>query len=418
MKTKLTYITLLSFALCSESSLWAMDQYEDFHRRHHAHAQGNEDEDEWNPPQENPQETEKKYTVQLTGAIRLLGNGKASGAFALVEDGTGIRTPHACHFDVLGIGFETDGELPDFTDLSPLNPLPLGLNFGRSHKRVHYAFQYGEHNYEGEALDTFSPSYPHQGEWENHLLSVEDQEQHQSRFDLVLKVRLEDGSLHIAQTIRKTIAHGEPEPIGDQQTGKLYFNGEKAFLRQYRQFQWTLPRFQGQPLTSYRLPVMQTEQVIPSHEDSEIIFVEPIPISGERLPDPIVGYRGDYDTPGATLPSSERKGALTAEYLIYSDGTNIFHPKVTHELWQRNGWRVGFGIASYNQNTKLRFINSSIKIPSKGLYRLDRIKDENTKRLETWIMLGENPLEIQITTPSGVSSIAGMGCLHVRPLIF
>lgn len=354
------------------------------------------------------------YTVRLAGPIKLVGGGYAKGCFELIsKDGENVipYTPKSLKVEVTG--FEPQN-LPDISTLNPLVALPTNINFGSSHKKIRYSFQYDGHEYEDEVVDTFSSAYPHQAKWKEYEVTIEDQEQHKSRFALQLKVRLENKSFHKALDIPKTLDHS-PGKLGPQLPGKLYYDGKITSLRRYRQKEWIVPNIPGQALHTYEWPLMSVEEVVPTHKKSKVVFVEVVPISGEKLATPDREYKGDYDNPAGTLPLISRKGKLTSKYLIYSDGADIFLPKVTHELWERNGWRVGFGIASYNDKGKTHFISAvpNNTVLPKGIYYLDSIPETHNKRTEIWKRLGDDPLEFKIDTPLGVSSIPGMGCVYL-----
>ncbi|OJW47097.1 MAG: hypothetical protein BGO67_10325 [Alphaproteobacteria bacterium 41-28] len=367
--------------------------------------------------EEENEEEKNLYTVDLTGPITLLGGGYAKGKFKLIsEDGKNEISYASASLKAEVVGFESQ-DLPGISTLNPLAPLPKSIKFGSSYKKIRYVFQYEDQNYEDEVVDTFSTPYQHRAEWIAHKLTLEDQAHHESRFTLQLKVRLEDGALYTASELAKTLKHRGGN-IGPQLPGKLYYNGKTVSLRRYRQKEWIVPRAQGQALQSYSWPLKDVEEAVPTHQNSKIAFVEVIPILGERVPALDKEYRGDYDNPPATLPLPYRKGKLASKYLIFSDGKDIFSPKITHELWERNGWRVGFGIASYNYKSKVEFL-SVADVPNnrkleEGLYRLFSINEKKGKRIEKWRRLGDKLLDIEIKVPLGVSSIPGLMTYYVE----
>lgn len=420
----LKYVTFLFVLLCCGTATWAMEEFDDESGSFSRLSASSDD--EWNSEEEAEEDTAVKpitYVPHLISPLQLLGSGYAEAQFELKsEEGSTTSIPCTPHnLKATVIGFEPEEELPDLSSLTPDLPFVADFDYGKYHKRVRYSFEYGNVEYKGEAVDTLSPAYIPTHEWELCKCDVEDYAENYSRLKLHLKIQLEDDSSQTAFTFekKKFLHHEPPHPsqMGPQLPGKLYFNGQTVTLRQCRQAKMTIPACLDQPSEQYDGLFNENEQVIPTHGDSEIVFVETIPIPGEALPQSTVGYRGDYDYPSVSLAPANKKGDLTAKFLIYSDGSDIFFPKVTHELWQRNGWRVGFGIASYKESQKLEFIPQIKKKLPKGLYRLDSIKEKKNQRIETWVRLGEDPIRVRLTPPAGVSSVIGMGCAYVPTLI-
>jgi len=416
------YLILIATLLSNASNIEAIagkihDENPGTKSAQHRSPQVNTKEEEENQNQgdENP------YTAHLVGPIKLTAqDNRAEAKFELRSPHGKEVIPHTVKNLRVEINdFEFTSE-PDMGLLDPRQALPTHFDFGAAQKKVHYEFEYKGHLYEDEIVDTFTRAYKHeQPQWVCHNLNQEDLDLHRTRFDLVLKVPLEN---HTTREVKfsKTLDHElDQSSIGNVLPGNHYYDGETVSFRYYKPAQWKAPRLVGQPVQIYDGLIMDASEGIPSHRGSEIVFTEVIPIPGERLPDTYKGYKGDYNNISRTLAPEHIQGKLAGQHLIYSDGTDIFYPKITHELWERDGWRVGFGIASYHQDGKIEFLPEA-RFPNerkleKGLYRLFSISESQGDRNEIWRRLGKDPLDIEITMPKGIASIPGFMTRYVAP---
>lgn len=302
--------------------------------------------------------------------------------------------PDSEHQHVPHIGF-TAYLTPEIHTLDPSMPIPT--NLGIAIQRVSHTFS------DGEQVD----EYPLRAQW----CFQEDRDHTRDIATLKLYAILNNDQSHEVFQRQVEIPHTLIDP-GEESPGLHHFNGDRVYQPHTKVQRWQ--NRQGQ---TYQRTLVNQDGNVHNHQNSKVIYVEPFDIQGllrakpsDRSRDK---YRGEYHF-GRDLADHEGLPGKKKENLIYSDGDNNYYlPHVTQELWMQGNENTGFFIASYKEKEQLNFVPGTL-IPSgqlpEGLYQLLSVQDnhEQNKRTERWQKLGEGHV-IDITSPAGVSSIAGMG---------
>ncbi|OJW47095.1 MAG: hypothetical protein BGO67_10315 [Alphaproteobacteria bacterium 41-28] len=343
-----------------------------------AYAMDSEEENEEEPP----------YTVRLAGRIQLLGQGQAQGEFELTPKAGGTSITHRTPLLEVDVIEPFDSLFPpSLSAFDPLKPLPSPYNFGSSQKRIRCTFDYAGEVYFWEGLDTFTLPYQHSAKWKFPKNGV-DKKNHTTKAKLVLKVQLEDNSIHTILSKERQIDHIPGAFIGSQQLEGYYYDGIDLFSRFSKSQNYTDPK-SGQ---SYVDDYKSRDSNISSHKNARVIYIEPIPITGEKPVCDVNEYQGNYTRLGiGVIPQQDRKPYFDPSRLVYSNGAQLFPVMVTEELCDKNGWRVGFGIVSYRDSLPIdlnpnTLISEFVPL-SEGLYYKEDVKSDLTHRVEHWVKL-------------------------------
>lgn len=303
---------------------------------------------------------------------------------------------------------------PVVDTLDPSMPLPR--NLGTAKQRVSCTFTNGQQQNDVDV--TLPTDYPLQGQW----LFQEDRDNSQNRATLKLRARINNRLEDVFQR-EVDIRHTLRDP-GIETPGQHYFDGDTAYQARTRLQEWENPRTHQR----YTRTLAARDGDLHHHSGHQVIYVEPFDLARQNnvlkaQPNarPKDDYRGEYHYL-RDLTDDEGLIGKKEGSLIYSDGTHIYLPKFSQELWQKGNEQAGFFISSYKQANRLNFLQQAL-IPNarlpQGLYQLMSSSDDTTqnRRIETWQKLGENINPITITAPLGISSIPGMGSSAPRAVV-
>jgi hypothetical protein len=284
-------------------------------------------------------------------------------------------------------------------------PNPAAAEMGIAQQRV--AVTYENDN---QSVEIILPTqYPLHGQ----QIFQEDRDNNQSHDTLILKAFIQDELREVFR--RSDIVPHELIYSAPEIPGWNYFDGEKVYEVRSKLQGWRNP----QTRKEYRQSAL-SHHAISSHQDYEVIYVEPFAIGDSPLKAKD-DYRGSYYF---MCDLAEHKG-LTGKKtgnLLYSDGMHVYLLHTTQELWMgENGHTAGFFIASYKKDQRLNFLYPEAKRSSsllpQGLYQLICVQEGPDQRVESWQKLGENSKPITIEVPLGVSSIPGMGNFAPRKIV-
>lgn len=246
--------------------------------------------------------------------------------------------------------------------------------------------------------------YPLHGEW----AYQEDRDARCNIFTLNLRTEVNRQRVDIPQEQPRQVRvdHVFVRNTGPERLGRLFYDGgENAYLGRIVPQVWRNPK-NG---VEYPCDVATRDLNVTAHQGNEMVYVEPFSL-GQEASRERSEYRGEYDFERA-LSDQELMPTLKTGRLIYSDGRHIYLPHVTQELWRREQTRVRFLLASYKADKKLDFTRGA-QIPNghipNGLYHIKSVRENANRWVELWQKLGENGHEVEILTPVGFSSIAGM----------
>jgi len=285
-------------------------------------------------------------------------------------------------------------------DLNPNHPLPEVL--GTARERARCTFNYAGRRWIRQLL--LPTEYPLRGQWGP---IREDRDHHQNVRSLQLTASRGDQPINVFQQrpIQALTPHELVEVQGER-IGDNYFDGYNVRRERRIPQLWRNLR-NNEP---YRIDLVTRVCNLRNHEDNEIVYVEPFAFERNRLL-PREEYRGNYSFRRDLTPEERLKGR-EPNRLIYSDGTDIYLPHITQELWRREGAHVCFFIASYRRERRLNFIRQATlpedRFPE-GLYALHSVENRGNRQCERWRRLGDDLQEIEVGSPAGVSSIPGMG---------
>ncbi len=343
------------------------------------------------------EENSSSLRFDLLGDITWPDNNLPQAKFRIT--GQNVRDPEIETLDLSRIehlGFSASLP-PGINSLDPSDPLPT--NWGKAKERVRCKFDYKGR----QEIELIRPKeYNLYGNWE-----FRDNPNHaQTIAILKLKAFLEDRQWHTVYerqvNIDHTLLRADPEI-----PGQYYFNGDTVYQARTKLQHYENTRTRRQ----YTRNIATRDGDIPSHQGKQVIYVEPFAY-GNTASKPREAYIGEYAFVNDLADHQKIPGRETGR-LIYSDGTHIFDPEVTQELWRHGQEEAGFFVASYRQSQKLNFVPETLlpdgNLPE-GLYQLRVVEHDKDKRIEKWRKLGgDNPQEFSIQTPPGISSISGIG---------
>ncbi|KAB2834789.1 MAG: hypothetical protein F9K49_04710, partial [Caedimonadaceae bacterium] len=304
--------------------------------------------------------------------------------------------------NVQHVGFEP--LLPPIVHtLTPSDPLPADL--GTARQRVSCIFG------NNPPVELILPTqHPLRGQW----TFQEDRDNTQNRATLRLRALVNQQWREVFQReveIQHDLVGADPEIPGWN-----YFNGDIVYQARTQLRCWRDPRTRQE---YSRTLAIQDGDVL-NHQGNQVVYVEPFAV-GDDLLRARDEYRGPYRFL-RDLTDVEGLRSKKIENVIYSDGHRIFLPKMSQELWRSGDGttNAGFFIASYKQDRRLNFIDGA-HIPNghlpEGLYQLLSVQENPDRRIERWQKFGEEADLVEISVPSGLSSVVGMGASvsHVVP---
>jgi GTPase SAR1 family protein len=289
-----------------------------------------------------------------------------------------------------------------------LTAIPEDVNLGQSILRKRYTFDYNDQEYVIEA--DYGALINNRGRWSY----THDNDQQQTIAKLVLEARTAQGLREIENDVEIRLPHVRTQQGAQVQGGYRYLGGRNVSLTNYTP-------------TTFENPITHETYIrnmsngggasIPTHQNRDIVFVQPFQLPGQRVAARPADYLKVYESLGEALGPNEAKPSIDNNPIIYVDGANrVYSTKVTHEKWRENGWNVGISIISKRNRHRLNFLDATIEggdgLPE-GTYQFRNIEviraqDGTGRYRETWQQL-EDPTRIfKIDVPEGQLSLPGL----------
>jgi hypothetical protein len=289
-----------------------------------------------------------------------------------------------------------------------LTAIPEDVNLGQSTLRKQYTFDYNGQEYVIEA--DYGALINNRGRWNY----THDNDQQQTIAKLVLEVRTAQGLREIENDVEIRLPHVRTQQGAQVQGGYRYLGGRNVALTNYT-------------LTTFENPITHETYIrnmsngggasIPTHQNRDIVFVQPFQLPGQRVAARPADYLKVYESLGEALGANEANPSIDNSPIIYVDGANrVYSTKVTHEKWRENGWNVGFSIISKRNRHRLNFLDATIeggaRLPE-GTYQFRNIEviralDGTGRYRETWQQLEDPTRMFKIDVPEGQLSITGL----------